>query len=63
MSIIKDVVETTDDVIEAPDIATMPTEEAVRYLVETFGTNEHDALEMILVAKGELTNEGSTANE
>jgi hypothetical protein len=43
---------------EPPDIAVMPIEEAVRYLVETFGTDEHDARELVLVAHGELTNDG-----
>ncbi len=50
-------VEATDTIVEASDIACMPTDEAVRYLVETFGTDEHDALELVLVAKGELTSD------
>ncbi len=55
MGITNPVAEPADTIIEAPDIVAMPTDEAVRYLVETFGTNEHDALELVLVAKGELT--------
>jgi hypothetical protein len=54
-------VEAADTIIDAPDIASMTTDEAVRYLVETFGTDEHDALELVLVAKGELTNDRHVA--
>lgn len=53
----------TENLAEAPDIAAMPTDEAVRYLVETFGTDEHDALELVLVAKGELTSDLVSDNE
>lgn len=51
------VAEPADTIIEAPDRAAKPIDEVVRYFVETFGTNEHDAFELVLVAKGELTSD------
>jgi hypothetical protein len=61
MSTTNPMMEAADTIIDAPDIASMTTDEAVRYLVETFGTDEHDALELVLVAKGELTNDRHVA--
>jgi len=61
MTITNKVAEAADETAEILDIAVMPTDEAVHYLVETFGTNEHDALELVLVAKGELTSDGPVA--
>jgi len=58
MSVSKEITESQEEDRQTPDIATMPIEEAVRYLVETFGTDEHDARELVLVAHGELTNDG-----
>ncbi len=51
MGITNPVAEPADTIIEAPDRAAKPTDEVVRYFVETFGTNEHDAFELVLVAR------------
>ncbi|MHB8647436.1 MAG: hypothetical protein ACYDAR_16760 [Thermomicrobiales bacterium] len=44
-----------ETIIEGPDLAAMSVEEAVRYYVETYDTDEHDARELVLAAKGLLT--------
>lgn len=44
-----------EPIIEGPDLATMSVEEAVRYYVETYDTDEYDARELVLAAKGLLT--------
>ncbi len=43
-----------ESIIEGPDIATMSVEETVRYYVETYGTDEHDARELVLAERGLL---------
>ena len=50
-------------ITEGPDLAAMSVEEAVRYYMETYDTDEHDARELILAAKGLLTPEGYRVDE
>lgn len=44
---------TVDEEIEVVDIEAMPTDVAVRFLVERFGSDEGEALQRVLIAKGE----------
>lgn len=41
----------------------MSVEEAVRYYVETYDTDEHDARELVLAAKGLLTRDSYRVDE
>jgi hypothetical protein len=50
-------------VIEGPDLSEMSVEEAVRYYVETYDTDEYDAREVVLAAKGILTRESYRVDE
>ncbi len=52
-----------ESVIEGADLSAMPVEEAVRYYVEIYDTDEHDARELILAAKGLLTRDSYRVDE
>lgn len=49
--------------IEGPDLSAMSVEEAVQYYVEIYDTDEHDAREIVLAAKGLLTRESYRVDE
>jgi len=50
-------------IIEGADLSAMSVEEAVRYYVETYDTDEHDARELVLAAKGLLTRDSYRVDE
>lgn len=52
-----------EPIIEGLDLAAMSVEEAVRYYMETYDTDEHDARELVLAAKGLLTRESYRRDE
>ncbi len=47
-----------EPIIEGADLSAMSVDEAVRYYVETYDTDERDAREVVLAAKGLLTRDG-----
>lgn len=49
----KTVVIDGEELIVDPPISEMETDEAVRFLIETYGRDEYDAYQMVLIAKGE----------
>jgi hypothetical protein len=49
------------EILDVPDIREMPTEEAVAFLMQTFGEDEYDARLMVAIAKGERS--GDTIEE
>ncbi len=52
-----------DTVIEGSDFAAMSIEKAVQYYVETYDTDEYDARELFLAAKGLLTRDEYCVDE
>lgn len=52
-----------EPIIDGSDIAAMSVEESVRYYLETYDTDEYDAREIVLAAKGLLIRESYRVDE
>ncbi len=52
-----------ESITEGADLSAMSIEEAVRYYVETYDTDEHDARELVFAAKGLLMRDSYRVNE